>query len=31
MNNNSTTEKALLAGCNGVFEKTSYISFGTKE
>ena len=31
MNNNSTTEKALLAGCNGVFEKASYISFGTTE
>ena len=31
MNNNSTTEKALLAGCNEVFEKASYISFGTKE
>jgi hypothetical protein len=31
MNNNHTDEAALLAGGKGVFAKTSYISFGTKD
>lgn len=31
MNNNLTTERALLAGCHGVFDRTSYITIGTKE
>lgn len=30
MNNNLTTERALLAGCHGVFDRTSYITVGTK-
>ncbi|KAK9838430.1 hypothetical protein WJX84_002028 [Apatococcus fuscideae] len=31
MNNNKTDENALLAGGKGVFQKTSYITFGDKE
>ncbi len=31
MNNNKHDESALLAGCKGVFQKTSYITFGNKE
>lgn len=31
MNNNKLDENALLAGCKGVFSKTSYITFGNKE
>lgn len=31
MNNNKNDENALLAGCKGVFQKTSYITIGTKE
>uniref|UniRef100_A0A7S0R644 Flagellar associated protein n=1 Tax=Chlamydomonas leiostraca TaxID=1034604 RepID=A0A7S0R644_9CHLO len=31
MNNNKLDESALLAGCKGVFSKTSYITIGTKE
>jgi hypothetical protein len=30
MNNNKLDEAALLAGCKGVFSKTSYITIGTK-
>ena len=30
MNNNLTNERALLAGCHGVFDRTSYITIGTK-
>ncbi|KAG2497850.1 hypothetical protein HYH03_004117 [Edaphochlamys debaryana] len=30
MNNNKLDESALLAGCKGVFSKTSYISMGTE-
>jgi len=28
MNNNQVTERALLAGCQGVFAPTSYITIG---
>mmetsp|Transcript_1939 Transcript_1939/g.6780 ORF Transcript_1939/g.6780 Transcript_1939/m.6780 type:complete len:239 (+) Transcript_1939:151-867(+) len=31
MNNNSSAERALLAGCNGVFSTTSYVTLGTKD
>lgn len=31
MNNNQTTTRAIEARCRGVFEATTYISFGTKE
>jgi hypothetical protein len=31
MNNNKVDENALLAGGMGVFQKTSYITIGTKE
>ncbi|KAJ9509060.1 hypothetical protein QJQ45_001547 [Haematococcus lacustris] len=31
MNNNKLDEPALLAGCRGVFAKTSYITIGNKE
>jgi hypothetical protein len=31
MNNNKNDEAALLAGCKGVFSKTSYITIGNKE
>lgn len=31
MNNNKNDEAALLAGCKGVFQKTSYITFGTAD
>lgn len=31
MNNNKLDESALLAGCKGVFGKTSYVSIGTTE
>ena len=31
MNNNQTTERALLAACKGTFGTTSYTSIGTKE
>jgi hypothetical protein len=31
MNNNKLDEPALLAGCKGVFSKTSYITFGNKD
>jgi hypothetical protein len=30
MNNNKLDEAALLAGCKGVFSKTSYITIGNK-
>lgn len=31
MNNNQTSQSALLANCRGVFSATSYITIGTKE
>jgi len=31
MNNNKNDETSLLAGCKGVFAKTSYITFGSKD
>lgn len=31
MNNNKLDENALLAGCKGVFAKSSFITIGTKE
>ncbi len=30
MNNNKLDEAAILAGCKGVFQKTSYITIGTE-
>jgi hypothetical protein len=30
MNNNKLDEGALLAGCKGVFQKTSYITIGSE-
>lgn len=30
MNNNRSDERAILAGCKGVFAPASYISIGTK-
>lgn len=29
MNNNKLDEPALLAGCKGVFSKSSYVTMGT--
>lgn len=31
MNNNKNTTEAMLAGCKGVFSKTSYISIGNEK
>jgi len=31
MNNNQSNERALLAGCKGVFASASYINVGTAE